>query len=54
MAVSAVEAVVLVHAASGDPGADGLARLLHAGASVLVLVTVSSDGVRRWVSLRRR
>lgn len=54
MAASAVEAVVLVHAASGDPGSDGFARLLHAGASVLVLVTVSSDGVRRWVSPRRR
>lgn len=54
MAASSVEAVVLVHAASGDPGSDGFARLLHAGASVLVLVTVSSDGVRRWVSPRRR
>ncbi|PRY12045.1 LssY C-terminal domain-containing protein [Kineococcus rhizosphaerae] len=53
MALSTVEAVVLVHAASADPGPGSLTRLLHAGAAALVLVTVSSDGARRWVTARR-
>lgn len=54
MAVCAAQAVLLVHAASGVHGHGSLTRLLHAGASVLVLVTTSSDGVRRWVSAQAR
>ncbi|MEH3077847.1 MAG: LssY C-terminal domain-containing protein [Quadrisphaera sp.] len=55
MGVCTVEAALLVHRASEFHGGHGsLTSLLHAGASVVVLVTVSSDGVRRWVDGRHR